>query len=84
MDVFSLSDVLEDCALPYQLYVSAKPEIPGKPGILFDVPVVIIGIPYQTDRCFCQTIQKAAVEQTKELILELQKRLKNPGGKSFG
>lgn len=79
MDVFSLADVLEDCVLPYQLYVSAKPEIPGKPGILFDVPMVIVGIPYQAERYFSQTIQKSAIEQTKELILELQERLKKAG-----
>ncbi len=75
MDTLCLADVLEGCNLPYQLYVSAKQEIGGRPGMIFGVPSVIIGIPYEPERYFAQTIQKNIVKQTKELILELQRRL---------
>ena len=75
MDTLCLVDVLEGCDLPYQLYVSAKQEIGGRPGMIFGVPSVIIGIPYESERYFAQTIQKNIVKQTKELIVELQRRL---------
>ena len=75
MDTLCLADVLEGCDIPYQLYVSAKQEIGGRPGMIFGVPSVIIGIPYEAEQYFAQTIQKNIVKQTKELILELQRRL---------
>ncbi len=75
MDTLYLADVLEDCDLPYQLFVSAKQEIQGRPGMIFGVPSILIGIPYDSERYFKQTIQKNMIRQTKELILELQRRL---------
>ncbi len=75
MDTFYLTDVLEGCNLPYQLYVSAKQEIQSRTGMIFGVPSVMIGIPYESERYFFQTIQKNIVKQTKEIIVELQNKL---------
>ncbi|MBE7042315.1 MAG: M42 family metallopeptidase [Ruminococcaceae bacterium] len=77
MDTLSLADVLDDCSLSYQLYVSAKQEIQGRPGMMFGVPTVLIGIPYESERYFVQTIKKSMMEQTKEIILEIQRRLES-------
>lgn len=75
MDYFHLADVLQNCKIAHQFYVSSKPEIPGKPPMIFGIPSVLLGIPYKGEGYFMQKICYDDVKSTIDLLFELAVRL---------
>ena len=75
MDYFHLADVLEQCPVPYQLSVSQTAELAGRPFISFGVPCITLGIPYEEDRYFTQTVEEKDVRSVVELILYLKEKI---------
>lgn len=77
MDFLHLSDFMEESKLPFQFYVSSEAEIMGKSPMIFGVLSVVIGIPFESDRYFKQTVENKVIQQTIDLIDEIKEKWMN-------